>query len=90
MATETVSMTISIAPVIRDAAHAARIEAAVAALESAHRAVGDAAGAWVDAGCEALRSRRDVLSVEAADLRDAVLAWRAAGETFLAAMAGRP
>jgi len=85
--------TISIAPVLRDAEHAARVEAATRAFEDAHRAVADAAGAWYDEGGAALpRSprRHDGPEEAAADLARAVEAWRAAGEAFLRALSGRP
>lgn len=40
----TMTETITIAPVVRDAEHAERIETAMAALDAAHLAVADAAG----------------------------------------------
>lgn len=65
-----------------------RIARACAALTDAHAAVADAAGAWVDAGCPAATTPRGDLSPAAIDLRDAVLAWRAAGEDAIRAMRG--
>jgi phage shock protein A len=77
--------TVNIAPAIRDAAHAARIEEASQALASAHNAVADCAADWHDAQ-KLDESERDEA---AAYLSEAVEAWRAAGEAFARAVAGR-
>jgi hypothetical protein len=50
---------VNIAPLIRDAAHAARITETTEALEASHRAVADAAGRWVDEGCPSLTDREN-------------------------------
>lgn len=63
-----------------------RIARACAALTDAHAAVADAAGHWYDAGCPAATTPRGDVSPAAIDLRDAVLAWRAAGEEAIRAM----
>lgn len=85
--------TVNIAPIIRDAAHAKRIQDTTEALEAAHRHVADMAGEWVDSGCAGIPSTRGVSYgspvAEAQELRDAVIAWRAAGEAFARAVAGR-
>jgi hypothetical protein len=79
--------TVNIAPIIRDAAHAARIDETMRALEAAHHAVADAAGRWVDEGCPSLTDREN--PGPAIDVRDAVVEWRTAGETYVRAVAGR-
>jgi len=77
--------TISIAPVIRDAAHAARIEEAARGLEVARNGVCDAALEWDDAQ-EGDECERDEAS---ARLAEAMKGWRTATDAFLRAMSGR-
>lgn len=79
--------TVCIAPLVRDAAHAKRIEETMEALEASHRAVADAAGRWVDEGCPSLRSDEPGAAI---DLRDSVATWREKGDAFARAVAGRP
>jgi hypothetical protein len=78
--------TVNIAP----KGNAAEIEEAAAEVERTHLAVADAAGWWVDAGCPRIGDGDDEREGEdaAAELRDAVRAWRKAGERLVVAMRG--
>jgi len=80
---------IQIAPVVRDDAHAARIEACAKALDAARGAVADAALEW-DSYCDLRHDAFDAESSELREaLREALATWRQASEAFLRAVSGR-
>lgn len=76
--TETVNIDPALRDALRDAGKEARVEKAARELEMAHHVVGDAAGNWADDENEETK----------AELREAVKAWREAGETFHRVMRG--
>lgn len=88
--------TIRIAPVIHDDAHAREVEAAIAEIDDARRAIVDAAAEWDQTSwlrgpecCEPGSEDEHDATVCRDNLREALFAWRKASERFLAALSRR-